>query len=164
LPPTQPPQFQIKEGLGSEVPFQVITVVALVVEGSTQILVKEALIALVGTGLTVTNCVTTGEVQAGEPGFTSCKVIVLVPVVFQDIVWGPCPLGLPPIQPSQFHEYVGVPEATPVQVSVVVALVVEGSTQITLLAKLKFAVGVGLTVINTLVMGEVQVGTSGFTT
>lgn len=104
FPPTQPPQFQVKIGLGSETPVQVITIEALEVEGATQMLVSEGFKELVGTGFTVTISVITGEVQAGVPGLTSCKVIVLVPVVFHDKVWGPCPVGFPPVQPLQFHE------------------------------------------------------------
>jgi hypothetical protein len=82
----QPLQFQLKVAKGIAVPLQVSTVVALVVEGSTQIELKEGLKTLVGVLFTVTNTLVTGEVQAGALGFTTCKVTVFVPVVFQDKV------------------------------------------------------------------------------
>jgi hypothetical protein len=107
LPPTQPSQFQVKVGLGSEIPFQVKVVVALFVEGLTHILLADTEKMLVGVGLTVTKTLAIGEVQVIfpglTPGLTICKVIVLVPAVFQLKVWGPAVVGFPPLQPPQFQ-------------------------------------------------------------
>ena len=125
LPLIQPAQFQLKVAPACAVPVQVTCVVALVVEGSTQTTALETLKLALGVGFTVTKTVVIGEVQMGEPGLTTCKVMVFTPVAFQLTVWGPCPVGLPPLQPSQFQLKVAPAKAVPFQERSVVAFVVE---------------------------------------
>jgi hypothetical protein len=88
-PPLQPLQFQLYVAPAAAVPPKVKVAVALVVEASVQI--EETLEAkiLVGVGLTVTKTVVIGEVQVTAPGFTTVRVRVFVPEVFQLTVWGP---------------------------------------------------------------------------
>jgi hypothetical protein len=157
LPPIQLSQFQLKVLGGLLVPLQVAKVVALAKEVEVQMVWLETLKALVGVGFTVIRTEVTGDKQAGVELFTTCKVTVLVPVVFQVKVCGPCPVGAA-VQPSQFQLKVALGLAVPVQVTVVVALVVEGETQMDEAEGENELVGVSFTVTKTLVIGEVQAG------
>jgi hypothetical protein len=90
-------------GEAPAVPVHVATVEAFVVDKSVQILPSSTSNTLVGVEFTVMFTLKIGDVQVGEPGFVTCKVIVFVPVVFQVRVCGPAPVGLPFIQPLQFQ-------------------------------------------------------------
>jgi hypothetical protein len=123
-------QFQLKVAPVFAVPDQVNTPLKFVVEGVAHIGFVLVPKGLLGVELTVTTWVKIGAVQAGFPEFVTTKLIVLAPVVFQLIVWGPCPTGFPPLQPSQFQEKIGLGKAVPCHDMAVVALVVEGDAQI----------------------------------
>ena len=79
--------------------------------------------------------------HAGALLFCTVSVKVFVPELLQLKLCGPCVVGLPPAQPSQFQVYVAPAEATPVYVAKLAALAVEALVQTS--AAVKVAVGVG---------------------
>ena len=104
----------------------------------------------VGTGLTVITWVVTAEAQ---PLAVTCRVMVLIPAVFQFTLWGPAPLGGTPaaLHPWQSQLKLLPAGALPVKVSVALAF-----WQMLVGLAEKVEVGKGLTVITRLITGEVQ--------
>jgi hypothetical protein len=100
---------------------------------------------LVGVGFTVTRTVCGAEVQVALPGFATCNVKVLTPVLFQANVCGPLEVLGGVIQPPQFQLKVAPDWLVPRKFIVPELLTIEEEVHNKGVA-LNIGAGVGLTI------------------